>query len=94
MDGENFSNFTFVLVTRGNFFIVAVRNLEEGRVYKFQVLAMSTNDYEAASPKYIYHVPIFPVKKPLLIGAIGGAFLVTILLSLVWYCIKPGRKTD
>ena len=64
------------------------------RVYKFQVLAMSTNDYEAASLKYIYHVPFFPIKKPLVIGAVGGAFLVTILLSLLWYCIKPSRKAD
>jgi hypothetical protein len=55
------------------YFDISVRDLEEQKTYKFQVLAMSTNDYEAPSQKYIYHVPTFPIKKPLLVGAIGGA---------------------
>lgn len=54
---------------------------------------MSTNDYEAASLKYIYCVPSYSIKKHVLAGAIGGAFLTAVTMIALRYVPKCGGRS-
>lgn len=73
-------------------FLATVKNLEEQKTYKVQIFALSTNDYESFSQKYIYYVPSFPMKKPIFIGAAGGALLVAIIIAALWYIFNLSGK--
>lgn len=70
-----------------------VKNLDEERTYTMQVFAMSTNDYEASSMKYIYHVPSFHKTGAIFVGAASGVLLVTMFVAVAWYVKKKNGKS-
>ncbi|PSN47223.1 hypothetical protein C0J52_16568, partial [Blattella germanica] len=72
--------------TKETFFIVP--SLEEDQTYYFEVLAHSLNDYQAASTKYVLHVPGYRQIRAVAVGvAVGIAFLL-VAAGGSWYVRK------
>jgi hypothetical protein len=64
---------------------LSVPSLEEDKTYYFEVLAVSHNDYQAASAKYMLHVPGYRQIRAIAVGvAVGVAFLL-VAAGGSWY---------
>lgn len=62
-----------------------VPSLEEDKTYYFEVLAVSHNDFQAASTKYMLHVPGYRQIRAIAVGvAVGIAFLL-VAAGGSWY---------
>lgn len=69
--------------TQGTSFLVP--SLEEDKTYHFEVVAVSQNDYEAASSKYVLNVPGYRQIRAVAVGvAVGIAFLL-VAAGGSWY---------
>jgi hypothetical protein len=67
------------------YFCIAVPSLEEDKTYHFEVLALSQTDHEAASAKYVLHVPGYRQIRAVAVGvAVGVAFLL-VAAGGSWY---------
>lgn len=63
----------------------AVPSLEEDKTYYFEVLAVSHNNHEAVSAKYVLHVPGYRQIRAVAVGvAVGVAFLL-VAAGGSWY---------
>lgn len=79
-------------------FNFTVTDLEEDELYTFQVLAMSTTDYQAASHKVEVRVPPYTRIRAVTIG-VGAALLVCAISVVVLVyarrkCIKGDDSSD
>jgi hypothetical protein len=65
--------------------LFSVPSLEEDKTYYFEVLAVSHTDFQAASAKYMLHVPGYRQIRAIAVGvAVGIAFLL-VAAGGSWY---------
>ncbi|XP_044733177.1 protein borderless isoform X2 [Chrysoperla carnea] len=72
--------------TKENYYIV--QNLDEDETYYFQVLAVSTNEYEARSSKYVLTIPAYKKIKAISIGIIIAIAILGSAFAGLFYARK------
>lgn len=89
-------NLVGTYVTKDTSYTIPYAYLHEGRTYYFQVVTVSTNDFETSSFKYPYTVPSYRTKRALGISMAVG--LVCFVLIAVGVCYVKNHwvmiKTD
>ena len=64
---------------------IAVPSLEEDKTYYFEVVALSHNDHEAASPKYVLNVPGYRQIRAVAVGVTVGVAFLLVAAGGSWY---------
>lgn len=67
------------------FSCTAVPSLEEDKTYYFEVLAVSLSDHEAASAKYVLHVPGYRQIRAVVVGVTVGVAFLLVAAGGSWY---------
>lgn len=75
------------------FKFVSVTELEEGKEYKFQVLAMSVSDYQSASEKVTLTVPAYRKIRAVSVGLITGIAFLGAVFGAICYIKKRWCKS-
>ncbi|XP_026479512.1 protein borderless-like [Ctenocephalides felis] len=75
-----------------------VTDLEEDELYTFQVLAMSTTDYQAASHKVEVRVPPYTRIRAVTIGVAAALLVCAVSIAVLIYarrkCIRPDDPSE
>lgn len=73
-------------------------DLEEDELYTFQVLAMSTTDYQAASHKVEVRVPPYTRIRAVTIGVAAALLVCAVSIAVLIYarrkCIRPDDPSE
>lgn len=63
----------------------AVSNMEEGKTYDFQVIAVTYNDYKATSAKVTITIPPYTKIRVVSMSLVVAVIIITVVVVAVYY---------